>query len=177
MAVNKSFYPMNMLIKGTAADIAALLADPSLPKYKLDKESTFNPKKVDPESKDIVVARVIFEMYNSKYMKTGGMPINKYPVRFLILGSGGDEYRSDGTYAIFKDYTDEKPSVVEHFEKYSNPHMEEFDGQENVIKKVWKSFLDHEWCFYYLDYSCGENVPYMFKGKKAKELIELWNKE
>ena len=177
MANSVSFYPMNMLVKGKAADIEAMLKEPGLPKYKLAKDSTFNPKKVKENDETIVEARVIFEMYNEAFMMSGNMPINKYPVRFLIMGCGGDQYRSNGTYAIFKDYAEAKPSVALHFEKCSNPHMEEFEGQEKVIMKVWESFLDKEWSFRYEDYSCGEYVPYAFRGKKAKELIELWNKK
>ena len=170
----RSFYPMNMLIKGRAVDIQALLSDSRWPEYSISPESTCRPEAVVDDEK-IVTAKVIFAMYNGVYMTNANMPgLGQKDVRFLMLGSGGDEYSSDGTYAIFKDFGEEKPSVVLHFEKYSNPHMEEFEGQEDVIEKVWNSFLDHEWCYHYLDYSCGENVPYAFRGKKAKELIERW---
>ena len=43
--------------------------------------------------------------------------------------------------------------------------MEEFESQEKVIMKVLESFLDKEWSFRYEDYSCGEYVPYAFRGK------------
>ena len=170
----RSFYPMNMVVKGTAMNIQTLLNDERWPEYSLDPASTYHPEDV-PDDDNVVEAKVIFEMYNCVYMTNANMPgIGQKDVKFLMMGSGGDECRGDGTYAIFKNFGEEKPSVVLHFEKYSNPHMEEFEGQEEVIESVWNSFLDHEWSYSYLDYSCGEDVPYAFKGKKAKELIEKW---
>lgn len=174
MAV-KSFYPMNILIKGKSADIQAFLNDERWPEYTISSDSTYRAD-ASADGEEIVEAKIIFEMYNDRYMTNVNMPgIGQKDIRFLMLGCGGDQGYSDGTYAIFKDFGEEKPSVVFHFEKYSNPHMEEFEGQEETIVKVWNSFLDHEWRYYYLDYSCGENVPYAFRGKKAKELIEKWN--
>ena len=174
---NVSFSPMNAIIKGTASAIREALESSGLPEYSLNRSSTYNPAQVDPDDQSMKTAKVVFEMFNEIFMTTRNMPLGKNPaIKFLILGDGGTEGMSDGTYAIFKDFSETTPSAMWH-EEYLNPHMEEFDGQAVVIEEVWGSFLDHEWSFDYEDYSCGEICAYAFKGKKAKELIAKWEND
>ena len=166
---------MNMLIKGTWSAIHKALKTSGLPSYTLAADSTYNP--VVKGTKDLAMkkARVLFDMFNAAYMTPNQMPMgNDKEVKFLMMGCGGDPTQSDGTYAIFKDFGEKKPSVVWKFEKHANPHMEEFDTQSNMLESVWNSFLDHEWKYSFQDYSCGSG-SYKFSGKKAKELIEKWN--
>lgn len=170
-----SFSPMNAMIKGTAFAIDKVLRECGLPAYTLAPSSTYSQDQVNEADAGIKQANVIFEMFNDVYMTTQQMPLGKVSqVKFLILADGGTESRSDGSYAIYKDFGENSPSVAWHFEPYTGPHMEEFDGEEDMLEAVWSSFLDHEWQYEFEDFSSGEMTLYAYKGKKAKEMIEKW---
>lgn len=148
---NVSFYPMNALIKGSPSAISIALQSSDLPTFTLDPSSTYKPEQADSNDQSIKTAKVVFEMYNGFYMKAKEFSLGKNPsIKFLILASGGSAISSDGTYFIFKDFSETTPSTMLH-EKYVNPHMEEFEGQYEVIEQVWYSFLDHEWQYGFED--------------------------
>ena len=167
-----TFYPMNMLIKGTSEAIKSTLGADDFPSYNLAPESTYNSEGNDSKMK---TAKIVFELFGVPSMDTDKLPFSsRLDTKYLIMGDGENKGRIDGTYAIFKDFGESAPSVIYRFSK-SNPHMEEFDDQYEVLEKVSNSFLDHSWSYEYEDYSCGEMVPYSFKGQKSKEIIALWN--
>ncbi len=173
-----SFYPMNVLIKGTWEAIHKSLTVSGIPHYKLDAYSTFDPDRADKGDRTLKKAGVIFDMFNEAYTTTDRMPMGSMKdVKFIMLACGGTPTWSDGTYAIYKDFGETAPSVIWQFEKYTNPHMEEFDAQHDILEKVWQTFLNKEWKKSYFDYGGGMPASFRFTGKKAQELVEKWNND
>ena len=153
-----NFYPMNVMIKGTASAIQEALQADELPDYTIDASSTYQPNQVDSDDHSIKTAKIVFEMFNEACTTSDKMPLGNNPsIKFLMLVCGGPVSQYDGTSVIYKDFSEKEPSVVWQMDSYVNPHMEEFDGgQRGVLERVWGSFLDHEWSFSFEDYSCGE---------------------
>ena len=167
-----TFYPMNMLIKGSSDAIKRVLESEGFPAYNLSDDSSYNADSAE----EIQTAEIVFELFDDCLMDTSNLSFSDPKVKFLIMGDGENNGRSDGTYAVFKDFGEMYPSIIYRF-SYSNPHEEEFEAQYDVLEKVYNSFLDNTWEYEYEDYSCGEMTPYAFKGKKAKEIISLWNED
>lgn len=170
-----SFYPMNVLIKGTQEAIHKALAVSGIPHYKLDAHLTFDPDRPDKEDRTLKKAGVIFDMFNEAYTTTDKMPMcSMKDVKFIMLACGGTPTNNNGTYAIYKDFGEIVPSVIWQFEKYKNPYIEEFEAQYDILEKLWQTFLNKEWKISYFDYGGGMPDSFQFSGKKARELVEKW---
>ena len=169
----KTFSPINILIKGSSASIQQALALPGLPEYEC-RYLSYDPNCVDSSDTQMKEVGLIFELFTDKYMAANDIPFAKMPdVKFVVLGDGGDDFRSDGSYAAYKDFGETSVKVCYRFSN-ANPHMEEFESQYEVLERVQESFLDHIWEFTYDDYSCGAYLRYAFNKKKDKELVEKW---
>ncbi len=170
-----SFALMNILIKGTSASIQAVLdmLDKDSYDYELELFS-FDPENVDYSDATIVKLGIIFVGGNEKYLTVEEVPGASIPdIKFIGMGDGGDAGCSDGTYVFYKDFGEILISECYQFSIY-NPHMEEFEGQYDVLENVFTSFMDHTWSYIFEDFSCGEYVPYAFDSSKDKELIAKW---
>lgn len=165
-----TFYPMNMLIKGSTDAIKNVIEAEDFPAHEISADSSYDTENLG----EIQIAKIVFKFLNECLMDTSNLSFPDPKIKYLIMGDGEKSRRCDGTYAIFKDFGETSPSIIYRF-SYSNPHEEEFEAQFDVLEKVYNSFLDNTWEYEYEDYSCGEMTSYAFKGKKAKEIISLWN--
>lgn len=156
---NTTFAPMNMVIKGTPASIQAALAMPGMPTYTLREP-------ID-KTAALTTAHVIYEVYHSTYIQAVDIPFAAMPdVKFLMLGDGGDYGRSDGTWAIYKEFGAKEVAFCDQF-TWNSIHQEEF--QDEIAIDVWESFLDEDWSYEYEDYSCGETLAFEYTFKIAHQ--------
>lgn len=174
--MEKTFAPINLLLKGSSVAIQKALAQAELPEYEL-RLFSYDPDCVDPSDTSIKSVGLVFELFSENYMTADEFPFASIPdVKFLCLGDGGDGYRADGTYAAFKDFGETSVQICYRFSR-ANPHMEEFEEYSDVLEQVRESFLDHVWAFEYEDYSCGEFLKYAFRKEKDIALIGLWEND
>lgn len=167
----KEFMLMNVLIKGTAASIKRAISVEGIPEHKVFSR-TCDLRKIDPESKKIEKVGLVFQY--GEYLLLDQIPFTTMPdIKFIAMADGDDFGRLDGTYSIYKDFGETKVSVCRRFTNASIC-MEEFECEEELVDRVFHSFLDHTWSFNYDDFSDGRLAKYAFGTKKDLELIALW---
>lgn len=154
-----SFTPLNVVLKGKAQDIRNALDMIGMPHHTL-------VGKIDGRKK-IATAKVLYDIFDPHYIAPEQIPFASMPgIKFLMLGDGGTESKSDGTYAIFKDFGDSV--MIERFTPCSI-HQEEI--VDSLLEDICKSFLTVAWSYTYLDFSCGEESEFEWKNPWKS----LWN--
>ena len=171
-----TFALINVLFKGTATAIKKAL-DTIDGDYFIANGYSFDPDNIDASDSTIIEAGVLFNIWDQEHLSEDKIPFAAIPdIKFIGLGDGGDDSRSDGSYVFYKGFGETSISECFRF-SYFGPHMEEFDAQYEVLEKASRTFMDHEWNYEFEDYSCGELVSWEFKGKEAKKLIDKWKND